>query len=260
LGREFVRSQSPFSTNKTGSLSETRPSLQLSSDAEATLDQAHTVALQSKDVLKRIETLCEVAEAYTNCGRADVATQLLNECAQLTELDSDILNRTLSENIRRQCVGTLALACAKCGFWDWAENIIERQSDKEHPDTQRALALVLASKGKAPAAIQVIRNMRNPPEQSKGFRDVAVALAKGGLSDQAVSLASEISTNRDVVLHRIAEVFVAKNDKNHFNALIVPNAWFLNSSFLIIGLMARLYPDKATEILAALRAEGFVSM
>ena len=89
---------------------------------------------------------------------------------------------------------------------------------------------------------------------------MAIALARAGLGDKAVDLASEIGTKRDDLLHRIAEVFVAKNDKKHFNALIVPNAWFLNSSFLIIGMMARLYPHKADEILAALRDKGLVSM
>ena len=102
--------------------------------------------------------------------------------------------------------------------------------------------------------------MRNPVEQSKAFRDVAVTFAKSGFSDEAVDLASEISTKRDDLIHRIARVFVTKNDKKHFNALIIPNAWFLNSTLLMIGMMARLYPDKANEILTALRDEGFVNL
>ena len=77
-------------------------------------------------------------------------------------------------------------------------------------------------------------------------------MAKNGDSTTALIAAQGITIDAGAVIHRIASEFVARRDEESFKKLLLPAAFFTSSAYVMIGLLAKLYPSQVESIVTSL--------
>jgi tetratricopeptide (TPR) repeat protein len=223
-------------------------------ESHAVFDQVETVADQVYGLPERTRAFGEIAEALTTCQITSEADRLLNRITRMAKKGAN------PRSEQRIAWGELSLAYAKCGRIPEAFEVAQRLGNHAAQAARRALAIVYASRGDLSKALIETEHVKNPHGKAKALRDVAIALERAGLPNEALRAASQIEKYRDDMLHRVAEVFVECNDRVGFKCLLIPNAWFFNSTFVMIGLVARLYQSEVNQIASAMEHFGFAEV
>ena len=227
---------------------ETASRLGLTEFAKGVFKEAISVAEQFSDPSQKVKALGELGEKLTSAGNTDHAKVILETAHKIADAIELYMVRTRS-------LAALALAYAKAGIWDAAESLASTKGVSTHKDARRAMTLVYLSQGLTDKAFEEARRITDPKVRARALSDTAVYALKQKRTMEALQIAQTITSSREIELHRIASSAAKNRDKNGFKRLLVPNAHFFGSAYIVVGLLAQLYPAQARDIEMILESE-----
>jgi hypothetical protein len=203
-----------------------------------------------------------IAAAQAQAGQAE-ASRLHVEQALQTAHAIEVPSR------RSLALGGLAAAQAQAGQAEAArlsfEQSLQSAQATEDPEQRlralqdvarelvfagtqgQALPDILKEAVDALAAVWGEQNF-NEHDRAEGLREVASIQAGLGMSEQAVATARSMLVDRQEHLPAIVGSFLEAGDRTGFKELLIPCAAYLQSAWVVCGLLAQAYPQQASAI------------
>ena len=189
--------------------------------------------------------LREIACNAAHCGLITYAYEIREEISDYS--------------LRDQVMGCIAAALADQGDYTSAHSAADQIESHHKVDALRAIASAQVRRGDDEEAVKSIslsynqaENWENDLLSASIFRNIASAQAKAGLASQALQTAARINVLQYSHLPDIAAAFAEKGDKASFKKLLVECVNFEDTIHRVVGLIAKLYPDSAENIMELL--------
>lgn len=188
-------------------------------------DKALQLAKQIEDDEPRIEACCLVALAQWHANETAAAAETV--LSELARFDPQKGARVVWSNV--ELLTRLAQTLAQIGRMERAQEAFSAAKALITDSEEDAKAHALSILGRA----QVL----------------------AGFFEQAMRTSEEIHVKRVQYVPPIAEAFIDKADKVHFKQLLVSSTSDPDTLYRLCGLLARMYPENATQIGDLLRRE-----
>ena len=222
-------------------IAEAASKLGISDFGKQLFKEAESAAGEIIDSSQKVRALGEIGEKLASSGNIDQAKVIL-------ETAHKIVDTIELQRVRAQSLASLALAYAKAGFMEKAKSLAMMEEVSAHADARRAQTLLFLFEGSTERAIEEAYQINDPKIQARALSDIAISECKKGRTMVALQIAQTIKSTKDIELHRIAKVTVENGDQSSFKRLLIPNAYFLGSAYILVGLLAQLYPAQARDI------------
>jgi hypothetical protein len=162
---------------------------------------------------------------------------------------------------REQILGCIAAAYAKQGDYTSAYSVVD-QMDNGSTYRADALRIIGSAQLRRGDYKKVVQSLSLLCDQTKSWSSdpftvdcierIAITKAQAGLAGEALRTAERINVFQHIHLPNIAAAFAEKGDKVSFKKLFADCVYFENTADRVIGLVAKLYPDSALEIMELL--------
>jgi hypothetical protein len=169
----------------------------------------------------------------------------------------EIREQNTNEIFREQIFGCIAAAYAKQGDYASANSVVAQMESKA--DTLLAIGSAQVRRGDYEQAAQSLSlscddtvNWADDLLSVNSIACIACAQVEAGLGSQALQTAARINVLQYIYLPDVAAAFAVKRDKVSFKKLLIECVNFEDTIHRVIGLIARLYPDSAIEIMELL--------
>ncbi|MGH3721061.1 MAG: hypothetical protein ACRDRI_19880 [Pseudonocardiaceae bacterium] len=206
------------------------------------LDWAEALVAQVTDPDSRVELLIELVKEATESGDPDRAARLTREA-------ETFIPQTANSLAGVMVLGRLMAAVAAFGDLDWAEALMEQNTD---PDSQTDLLIQLAKEavasGDPDRAEALIAQMTDPDSQAELWSQAAERATANGDLDRAEVLNAR-STHPDLLAAQLSQV---TRDDDDYEALIARSP--LNQRAAMLSHAAEMAahddPDRAARLAA----------
>ena len=169
----------------------------------------------------------------------------------------EIRELNANEIFREQILGCIAAAHADQGDYASACHVVDQMESKS--DTLRAIGSAQVRRSDYE---QAVKSISLSCDQTENWADnllsvnsisrIACAQVEVGLGTQALQTATRINVLQYLYLPNVAAAFAGKGDKASFKKLFVECVNFEDTVHRVIGSIARLYADRAIEIMELL--------
>jgi len=208
--------------------------------------EAEALTSSFQDGMERARAECLIGASLAIVGEAEQA-RLIFLRAENTASEVKL------SNLQRTALSFVSLTYAKVGFIADAERLLQNRDVLSVRNGREAEVIVLASQGKIDEAIQRSRDIRDIKVRARALRYVAEIEIKNGRPKRAVQIAKLIISNREtesdpVAVSRIMKAIAQAGEVDSFKQLFIHNAYRTGSAYMMLGLLARLYPMHVTEI------------
>jgi hypothetical protein len=112
----------------------------------------------------------------------------------------------------------------------------------------RKVLLWVSGLGELDTVLKLVAELQDEKARSEVLAEVALVQAMHGPAEQALSTCKRIFADRNAHLPAVAQKLADRGDKDNFKRMLVPCAYYLDASYAMCGLLARLYPQKAIEV------------
>ncbi|MEQ8997733.1 MAG: ATP-binding protein [Coleofasciculus sp. B1-GNL1-01] len=217
-------------------------------EAHKTVNTAFEIAQNYYSIWGSIGVLCEVAVAEAAVEQKEEALELLSELR-----DREVVRETREQD---KNLSTIAVAHIKIGEITTALEIKDEIEDEwERVKVISWIAWAEFKKGEKEgllttlaAALEAKGKIKDEENRVKALRAIAGIQIRAGKGEQAVRTLEKILTERNRHLPNVAAVFIETGDRANFKHLLIPCAYYLDAAYEMCGYLARLYPEKATDI------------
>lgn len=114
------------------------------------------------------------------------------------------------------------------------------------------LALACAAANDLPHALATADKILDPAEAAHARIEIGCELARAGNGADAVELAQRVSLNPEFAALRVARELVEAGDRQHFRELLPACSFRKTTAYLACGLLAKVDPANAKEVLSLL--------
>lgn len=128
----------------------------------------------------------------------------------------------------------------------WEVSEIHRVGEKA--EETAATALGQAQAGDFASAVQTARMIALEVKQAETLCKIAVQQATSGFGREAVETTALIRQHRARSLPQVAEALSKVGDRENFNNLLIPSAYYLDAALQMCALLTDLHPEQASEI------------
>ncbi|MBE9125908.1 MULTISPECIES: hypothetical protein [unclassified Coleofasciculus] len=155
----------------------------------------------------------------------------------------------------------IAAAQAQAGEISHAlETTDEIEDESELVKALSWIALTQFKKGKKQellktltAALQAKDKIEDEQKLIQALKAIVGMQVMAGKGEEAVRTAEKILTERNLYLPGIASWLVETGDRENFKRLLIPCVYYLDTAYQMCGLLAKLYPDQATDIVKVVK-------
>jgi tetratricopeptide (TPR) repeat protein len=214
--------------------------------AEELFHEVATLTEMIQDAAERTKALCLWGTAVHATGEVDRALEIL-ERAETTAFNITLFH------LQRSTLAYVAFAYAKLNFINKAKGLLAVRGVSRRPDSQESLAIILTSEGRLDEAVKIARGIRDIRRQAKALRHIAQREIKQGQTKKVAHIIRLIISNRNiesdpVELPLIMKAIVKAGDLDLFKKFFVNTAYRTGSAYMMLGLLAQLYPQNVSEI------------
>jgi tetratricopeptide (TPR) repeat protein len=211
------------------------------------IEQAKQTFAQAKKTVREIfnensrdDALRQIAQAQATAGQAEQAKQTAREIK--------------NENSRADALNRVAVAQATSGQVEQAKKTVgEIFNENSRDDALSLIVQAQAAAGQLEQAEQTAREITDEFYRADAYTRIAVAQVQTEYSRAILQTAQLILQNKNTFFLRIASACVSKGNKELFKAFLPLTAYYLDSAYRMVGLMAQLYLEDSVKIAAVLK-------
>jgi hypothetical protein len=169
----------------------------------------------------------------------DTAKSLRDADLQVTTLVWYLAQGEMDDNRGRNAQAVL----------DAAAEVVEQFDDESNREFWLSdIGKKRAQLGELDTVLKLVAELQDEKARSEVLAEVALVQAMHGPAEQALSTCERIFADRNAHLPAVAQKLADRGDKDNFKRMLVPCAYYLDASYAMCGLLARLYPQKAIEV------------